>query len=159
MKVGSGLVKIRRATLKDLDILVEHRHEMFEDNGHRKPSQHVRADAAYRKWMIEKTRKKCFVGFLAVRDDRVVGSGCVWLREMQPSPGSDRRLKLPYLMSMYTSPKYRGKGIATSIVKEAMAWSKRKGFVTMSLHASKFGRSVYRKIGWERTWEMRVSLQ
>jgi len=59
---------------------------------------------------------------------------------------------------MYTEPKFRGRGLATRIVNEAMRWSKRNGHAVMTLHASKQGRSVYSRLRWERTWEMRVRL-
>jgi GNAT superfamily N-acetyltransferase len=62
-------------------------------------------------------------------------------------------------MSMYTEPEFRRKGFATLIVKEAMSWARRNGYARMSLHASKAGRSVYDKLGWERSWEMRVDLE
>ncbi|HVB12197.1 MAG TPA: GNAT family N-acetyltransferase [Nitrososphaerales archaeon] len=153
-----GIV-IRLATRKDLDVLMNQRHRMFEDIRHRTPAELKRADSIYRKWVIKMSRKKRFVGFLAVKENgESVGGGCVWIRETQPSPSSGPRLQMPYLLSMYTKPRYRGRGIATSIVKEAMKWSKKKGFKMMTLHASEFGKPVYTKIGWKRTWEMRVDL-
>ncbi|MGA2875176.1 MAG: GNAT family N-acetyltransferase [Nitrososphaerales archaeon] len=150
---------IRRASLNDLDTLVDQRHRMFEDIQHRSSKMHKVADAAYRKWVIEMTKKRRFVGFLAVKEDgEPVAGGCVWLRESQPSPGSIGSLMRPYLLSMYTKPKFRGRGIATLIVKEGMRWSKRRGYTSITLHASKFGRSVYSNVGWKRTWEMRADL-
>ena len=159
MKGNSAGITIRHATMDDLDILVDQRHKMFEDIQHRSPKLHRAADHSYRKWIVNMTKKKRFVGFLAVKEDgEPVAGGCLWLRESQPSPGSFGSLMRPYLLSMYTKPKFRGRGIATLIVKEGMRWSQRKGYTSMTLHASRFGRSVYSSIGWKRTWEMRVDL-
>lgn len=152
-------IMIRQANMKDIDILVGQRHKMFEAIRPRNWKSHKVADAAYRKWIYEMTRKKRFAGFLAVADTgEVVGGGCVWIREILPRPESRMKLKEPYLMSMYTEPSYRGKGIATGIVKEATKWSKQRGYKEMTLHASKYGRPVYSTIGWKRTWEMRIEL-
>ena len=64
----------------------------------------------------------------------------------------------PYVMSMYTVPKYRGLGVATKIVKNAMSWTSRLGYSRLTLHASDDGRRVYKKLGFERSWEMRLEL-
>jgi GNAT superfamily N-acetyltransferase len=158
-KVTKQQFKIRRATLSDLDILVYQRHRMFEDIRHRNAAQHKLSDGKYRKWAAKKLKNKSLIGFLAEgKSGEILGGGCVWLKDSQPSPGSDRRLKSPYLMSMYTKPRHRGKGIATAIVTESMAWCRKRGYRTMLLHASEAGRPVYSKLGWKRTWEMRVDL-
>ena len=52
MKGDSRGIIIRLATMKDLDVLVDQRHRMFEDIRHRTPAEHTASDAAYRKWMI-----------------------------------------------------------------------------------------------------------
>jgi GNAT superfamily N-acetyltransferase len=72
-------------------------------------------------------------------------------------PGHDADAE-PYLLSMYTEPSYRGKGLASMIVKESKKWARKRGYTWMTLHASKAGRKVYTKLGWKRTWEMEVDL-
>jgi GNAT superfamily N-acetyltransferase len=61
----------------------------------------------------------------------------------------------PYLLSMYTEPRYRGLGVASGVVEKALEWCRSNGFHQLRLHASKMGRKVYLKHGFERTWEMR----
>lgn len=152
--------QIRQASLRDLDALVEQRHEMFEDLRHRTPTEHHIGDQAYREFVPEMIRKKRFVGFLAVTKDGLpVAGACIWLKEVQPHPGKTRPRKTPYLMSVYTLPEFRGRGLATRLVKETMKWSRKRGFTQMTLHASKMGRHLYKALGWERTWEMRVNLK
>lgn len=84
---------------------------------------------------------------------RPAASGCVWLRETQPAPGRPATLT-PYVLSMYTEPEFRRNGLASMIIEEATKWGRKKGYHKMVLHASKVGRKVYAKLGWERTWEM-----
>ena len=63
-----------------------------------------------------------------------------------------------YLLSMFTEPDHRGEGHATRIVRAAMRWAKGRGIPLVVLHASELGESVYRRLGFERTREMRRSL-
>ena len=154
----NNIVRIRRSTLRDIDLLISHRRKMWEDiHDFRRRDLEI-GDRAYRKWLVDMIKKGRLFGFVAVANtNRIAGSGCVWLRENQPRPGSFKPL-MPYLLSMYTDPKFRRMGIASKIVKEAMKSFKSKGYRTMTLHGSRVGRKVYAKLGWERTWEMRVSL-
>ena len=148
---------MRKATLTDIDELVSQRHSMFEDISHRTDEEHRVGDEGYRKWLKELTREKKLVCFLVTDPlkGKVAGGGCVWLRDVQPRPGA-RLPKIPYLLSMYTQPEFRRLGVATAIVKEAIKWCRKNGYSTMTLHASPMGRSVYEKLGFERTWEMRI---
>lgn len=146
--------RIRRATLKDLDTLVEHRRGMYIEMV--KPTKEELAilEESYRKWAPEMMRRKLFHAYLVTTPEgRPAASGCVWLREVQPAPGRPSGY-VPYLLSMYTSPEFRRKGLASVIVKEAMDWAKKNGYHKIVLHASRAGRKVYSKLGWERTWEM-----
>ena len=97
------------------------------------------------------------IGFLAETDGRVVCGACIWLQDVQPRPHVPGRF-VPYLMSMYTEPEFRRRGIATRTVREAIRWSKANGYSRLVLHASDNGRPVYEKIGFEPTTEMRLRL-
>lgn len=150
--------KVRPATIADLDVLVHQRHMMFEDMRHPSPEEHRTADDSFRKWAPEMIKRKQLRCCLVVSEKgEIAGGGCLWLRDVQPGPGR-KAGKVPYLMSMYTEPEFRRKGVATMIVKEQMHWARRHGYSEMTLHASKAGRKVYAKLGWERTWEMEVDL-
>ena len=90
-------------------------------------------------------RLVCYVA--VTEDEKVVAGGAIWLRENHPSPGFAGG-KIPYLLSFYTDPQYRGRGLATLIVKEAMKWARERGYPWMTLHASPMGRGIYEKLGW-----------
>jgi GNAT superfamily N-acetyltransferase len=152
---------VKRATLDDIKTLLAHRSAMHEELRHRTKLEHRNGTIAYRKFIKDMTKKKRFVAFLAFggeNSEEPAGSGCVWLRETHPRPARRQLTLVPYLLSMYTVPSQRGKGVASAVVKEAMKWSKKNGFPLMTLHASERGRRVYEKLGWEQTSEMRVLL-
>jgi GNAT superfamily N-acetyltransferase len=145
---------IRKATLDDLDALVRHRHMMFEDMEPRTEEEHSIGDATYRRWAKKMMNDGRLVFFLAEgARGRVVAGGGVWLFERQPRLG-DKGGLAPYLLSMYTDPEFRCRGLGTSIVRSAEDWSREHGYPRITLHASKMGRKLYAKLGWKRSWEM-----
>lgn len=150
--------KIRRATIKDMDVLVEHRRAMFEEMARMTAEERKVAGDSYRAWATEMMKQKLFHGYIVETGrGKVAASGCVWLRQSQPSRGHPATM-VPYVMSIYTDSAFRRKGLATTIMKETMAWSRKHGYRKMTLHASLAGRKVYSQLGWKRTWEMEVRL-
>ncbi len=77
------------------------------------------------------------------------------MQPVQPRPGYERGVQ-PYLLSMYTEPAFRGKGVASRIVESAVDWTKKQGYPSLRLHTSEMGRPVYQKLGFKRAWEMKL---
>jgi GNAT superfamily N-acetyltransferase len=98
------------------------------------------------------------VAYIAEIDGQPAGSGCVWFQPAQPRPGM-AEIRTPYILSMYTAPEFRGLGVATKIVRRLVAFCRVRRYARVTLHASPQGRAVYRRLGFERTWEMRRSLR
>lgn len=158
MQMPSSKFGIRHATRSDIAVLVTHRRKMWQDIMRQERGELRINDREYQKWVIELMDRRKFIGIMAVsHSGKIVGSGAIWFREAHPRPWL-KKLEEPYLLSMYTEPEFRGKGVATGIVKEAMRRCKKKGYQSIRLHASEMGRRVYSNLGWERSWEMRVKL-
>ncbi len=151
-------VRVRRATVKDLGVLVLHRRQMWEDIGKRTRAQLDAADPIYRRCARQRLKSGKLIGFLVEVAGEAVASGCVWVQEDHPRPGW-KGTEHAYLLSVYTAPEHRGKGYASRITREALRWSKAAGLERMSLHASDQGRGIYERLGFERTREMRLSLR
>jgi RimJ/RimL family protein N-acetyltransferase len=149
---------LRRATLDDLDLLVSHRQRMWQAMGRFTAAQHNEASRTYRRWLRPRLRSGRATAFIVEgRGKQPVASGVVWLQEFQPRPtwGGTHQA---YLMSVFTEPAARGRGHATRITRAAMAWAKEEGAERMALHASAQGARIYRRLGFERTHEMRITL-
>jgi GNAT superfamily N-acetyltransferase len=155
--VRTTKISVEKATIRDLDVLVAHRRGMFEAMGSGDAKSLARHDIDFRRWVRPKLKRGDYVGFIAWADGVPVAGGSVWLQERQPRPGFPGG-NLPYYLSVYTHPDFRGLGLATRVTKAAMAWCRAQGYEGMTLHASPMGRGVYRRLGWERTWEMAVRL-
>ena len=151
----SGRLTYRVATLADLGTLVRHRHAMWSAIGHRTEEEIAEHDRRYRRWMRGRLHSREVVGVIAESSSgEPVGSGVVWFRSDQPRPKIPF-LTLPYILSMYTESEWRGHGIASRIVDRLVRECRRRGYPSVVLHASEQGRSVYSRLGFERTWEMR----
>ena len=151
-------VKIRRATLRDLDVLVHQRHGMWVDMGVGNNEQVERQDRVYRRWARSRLKTGALLGWVAeISGGTVVAGATMWLRPTVPRPGM-KLLTQPYLLSMYTEPEWRGRGLATRIVDEAAEWVRKNGYRELLLHGSRMGRRIYLRRGFERTWEMRLEL-
>lgn len=111
-------------------------------------------DKVYRRWARKLLKNGELVGWIVEVSKKPVASGCIWLKPVPPLPGYEGGPQ-PYLLSMYTEPEFRGKGLAKKIVLESLRWAKKQGFFRMTLHTSDMGKSIYEKLGFERTWEMK----
>jgi len=149
-------VTYRNATVADLELLVDHRHRMWSDIGNRTEAEISEHDTRYRPWAKQRLRSGELVGCVAeASDGSAVASGLVWFRPDQPRPKLPT-LVSPYVLSMYTEPAWRGRGLATRVVRELVATVRDAGYPNAELHASRFGRRIYRRVGFDRTWEMRL---
>jgi GNAT superfamily N-acetyltransferase len=59
-----------------------------------------------------------------------------------------------YLLNFYVDPAFRGHGLAHALLKTAVGEARRRGIKVVSLHASRFGRPLYERNGFEATNEM-----
>ncbi len=150
--------RVRRATVGEVEILVQQRRGMWENMGVKDRKALALADVVYRRWARKRLRDGTLLGWLVEgRGGMIAGGGCLWLQPIQPRPGRSEGFQ-PYLLSMFTVPAFRGKGVASRVVREAAKWTRRKGYPSLRLHASEMGRRVYRRHGFKRTWEMRLDM-
>lgn len=150
--------RLRGATVRDLDLLVRHRRGMWEEIADFLRDELDAADAAYRRWARPRLRNGGLVGFVAETAAGVpAASACLWVMPSQPRPGW-KGTRVPYLLSMFTEPEFRRRGLATRILRASIRWARDRGYDHVLLHASVFGEPLYREWGFERSAEMRLVL-
>ncbi len=143
----------------DVELLVSHRLNMWRDIHPELGSKVDKSEGLTRTWIRKRIADGRLIGFIATTEGgRVAGSGCVWIREEQPRPTNPGN-EFPYLMSMYTEPPFRRKGVARLILKRALKWSEDNGYERMIPHASEQGRPLYEAFGFEPTTEMRLKFE
>jgi GNAT superfamily N-acetyltransferase len=151
--------RVRAATAADTELLVRHNRGMWLDIG-LFPTKVVFASApAYRRWLRREMRAHRYHGFIAeTLEGAAVASGAVWLQPVQPRPGIMAGTESPYVMSMYTEPEFRGRGLASRLVESMIQWSRHRRYSRITLHASKQGHPVYERLGFADSNEMRYML-
>ena len=99
-------------------------------------------------WLRARLDSPDFGAFVAEADGEIVASGGVTIYDVPPGPGPAAREA--YVMSMYTSPAHRGRGIARAILDALVDFAEQTGGVgRVWLRASDAGRPVYLGAGFE----------
>lgn len=157
-RIARSKLSVHAAGLRDLDALVHQRQAMWKALGVRNNELHEKGDRVYKRWARARLRNHQFMAWVVKSaDGRMAGGGCVWLQPVQPRPHRTPMVQ-PYLLSMYTEPDFRRRGVASMVVKEAIKWCRKNKYERLMLHASEMGRRVYSQLGFKRTWEMRLDL-
>lgn len=153
-------LRVRPAERADRELLVRHRRKMWQAIGRRTKEDLDRADPVYRRWLVRESRaRRLFAYVVEDRDGQALGSGAVWLAPTQPRPGRLVRTEMPYVLSMFTEPRARGRGVASQILRTIVRWSRDRGYARITLHASDQGRPVYERLGFVPGREMRLDLR
>jgi GNAT superfamily N-acetyltransferase len=103
-----------------------------------------------------------YVGWLASPADQpevVVAGAGVQLQPILPRPVNVSTIgegRQGTIVNVFTEPQWRRRGIAGLLVKEIIAWSRNEQLDRLILHASNEGRSIYEKLGFVATNEMRL---
>jgi GNAT superfamily N-acetyltransferase len=158
----SDTFKVRRATARDADTIRWHRARMFQDMGDVSSNAfeilRTKARARLKQW-IDSGR---YIGWLASPADKpevIVGGAGVQLQPILPRPveistiGEGRQ---GTIVNVFTQPQWRRRGIAGLLIQE-IAWSKNEQLDRLVLHASDEGRSIYERLGFVASNEMRFA--
>ncbi len=141
---------LRRTELRDLDALVEMRMGLLREVGNVSSdisqSELAAVTEAHRHYFGDSVATERYVGFVAEIDGRIVGTGGLVLLERPPYKGNLAGLEA-YLMNVYTVPQWRGKGIATAIVRQIVNNAERFGAKRVWLHTEPGAQRLYEKAG------------
>jgi GNAT superfamily N-acetyltransferase len=149
-------LRVRPASIEDLDILIHHRREMFREMGY---TDHALLDdvtASAEAYFRTALPNGAYLGWLAETDDgEVVGGGGLLIAAWPGFPG-EKQSRRAWILNMYTEPAHRRQGVAKRLVETMVEWCRTEGFTAVALHASKEGRPLYESFGFQPTNEMRL---
>lgn len=152
MTEGSGFTT-RVATAADAEVIGEHRHRMFVDSGQTDDERMWAVIAKFVPWVRRRLEDGSYIGWLVEKDGRVVAGAGLWLMDFPPHWMHEDSVRA-YLLNFYVDPAVRGHGLAGELLKLAVDESDRRGIEVVTLYASKFGRPIYERFGFEATNEM-----
>lgn len=140
-------IKIRRAELTDIDLLMKWRmevlHEVFSIPPDEPMEKLERENRIYYQAELPAERHiACF----AYTGDRIIGCGGICLYREMPSPDNPGG-GCAYLMNIYTRLEFRGCGVGREVVNWLTERAKEKGITKIYLETSECGRSLYQEMG------------
>jgi GNAT superfamily N-acetyltransferase len=152
---------LRRAVIGDAAVLARHRAEMFRDMGDLPDELYSGLVDATRAWMERAVPAGEYVAWLATpagSDEIVAGVG-LHLRTIIPRPRARREIETGpqgLIVNVFTERAWRRRGLAERLMRELLAWAHANGIPQPVLHASREGRPLYERLGFEPTNEMKL---
>jgi GNAT superfamily N-acetyltransferase len=144
--------------VQDVEALTRLRLELLDEAGELEggPEPAVLA-ASIRQYLAASLPAERFLAWVAEADGAIVATSGLVLLEKPPSAGNPNGLEA-YLMNMYTVPGWRGRGLATRLLAEVIAYVKTTPARRLSLHCTEAGRCIYLRAGFvESGNEMRLA--
>ena len=128
---------------------------MFEEVG-----KHQEADfqgdwrAQFREYFAKRIEAGGAAVFVAADGETIVATAGALLRDEYPM--RIHGIKQGCIFGVRVAPGYRRRGLAERLTREAIAFLQQAQCATIRLHASRFGRAIYERIGFVPTNEMEL---
>ena len=153
---------VRLATIDDVDIIAWHRARMFQDMGNLQPDLF----GAFRMKSCEQLRDVIargeYVGWLTslkVAPNKVIAGAGVQFRRVLPHPSENGARfaegRHAIVVNVFTEPEWRRQGLAAMLLNRIIHWAREQKLDELILHSSTEGRSMYERLGFVATTEMR----
>jgi len=150
-------IKIREATVSDLETIIHHRRCMFKEMGFTGEAALDAMEMTSAPLIRAGLENGSYRGWLAETAPGIVAGGGIVIADF-PSAPHDPQTRRAWILNVYTEPEYRQRGLAKSIMDAMIGWCREQGFGWVSLHASDAGRHLYENLGFKPTNEMRLGL-
>lgn len=99
-----------------------------------------------------------YICWLALDKETIAGVGGIAVWE-KPGNFMHPNGRVGYVMSMYTLPSYRRKGICRALLEKLAASAKEQDVDVLELHATKNGEALYRQLGYHEPRSPYLELQ
>lgn len=146
---------MREARIAELPAIANHWIAMFEEVGKHRESEF---DPDWRERFVRFFTAEIERGdaayFVAIDGEQIVGTAGA--RMTDGYPAAIHGVSNGYVFGVHVDTRYRGKGIATMLTQRAIDFLKARNPWAIRLHASRFGRSIYEKLGFAPTNEMQL---
>jgi GNAT superfamily N-acetyltransferase len=160
----SDKYRIRLATTDDVDIIAWHRVRMFRDMGEVPDHVFETFRARSRERLRDVLARGEYVGWLvSLKDspDKIIAGAGVHLRCVLPhpvqKPAAFAEGRHGIIVNVFTEPEWRRQGLAAMLVNRIIDWAREQKLDELVLHSSTEGRSLYERLGFVATSEMRFA--
>jgi N-acetyltransferase len=161
---ANGEFVIRRAVVADAGIIAQHRARMFHDMGEISDEAFDDFRNASQWWTEGALESGEYVGWLAIPKSepaRIVAGAGVQLRQAPPHPcrpsraGAFAKGRHAIVLNVFTEPEWRKRGAGRILMEEILHWARAEKLDRLVLDASDQARSLYERMGFIATNEMR----
>ena len=140
-------VVIRKATIDDIELLVEWRMEVLHDVFSIPPNEPIcelenENRCYYQRALQNSEHIACF----ACLNDTIIGCGGICLYQEMPSPDNPTG-KCAYLMNIYTRPQFRKQGVGKELIKWLLEQAAQRSIPKIYLETSEVGKRLYTQMG------------
>lgn len=136
-------IEYRKLSEKELDIFIEMRINQLKEEGAKEDND---LKSALRDYYTRHMKDGTFVSWIAVDDDKIIGTSGMSFVEKPPYFGCPSG-KIGLLSSMFTNPHYRRKGIAKELLHRVVEEARNYGCGTVQITASDMGVKLYTAYG------------
>lgn len=158
-EVDKNYVTLRKATERDIDILVQYRIQFLTESYGAAP---VEEETALRSGLSEYFKRafieRCFISWIAEYDNKPVGFSGMVVRE-QPGNFDIPYGKTGYILNMFTLKEYRNMGICKSLFSKLIDEARALKLDKIELHATSDGEPVYRQFGFTEPADKAMELK
>ncbi len=140
------IITFRKLNENDLDVFIKMRINQLCEEG---AKEDIDLEPALRDYYLRHLSDGTFVSWLALDDDRIIGTSGMSIVEKPPYFGCPSG-KIGLLSSMFTDPSYRRKGIAKTLLSKVIDEAKTQGCGTVQITASNMGVLLYSDYGFEK---------
>jgi GNAT superfamily N-acetyltransferase len=161
-----SLFTVRRATIDDAAVIARHRVGMFADIGILPDDLRGTLTDETLQYLRDAIPRGEYLGFLAATASdpgTVIAGAGVQRRRVLPHPltrDGSRRIahgNQAIVLNVFTEHEWRRQGLAALLMNHVLDWAVSVNLDTLVLHASDDGRSLYEKLGFVSTNEMRYT--
>ena len=143
-------ISCRKAAAEDIPLLVKLRMDLLHDAIHEGvPEKWAAVESQIRAYYEESIPDETHIAYLAFDGQRCVGTGGVCFYRILPTYFKPTGKKA-YIISMYTDPAYRRKGIGRHLLKLLVDEALSRGATYISLESTEAGKPLYRQCGFGR---------
>ena len=136
-------IEYRKLYEKDLDIFIEMRINQLREEG---AKEDIDLKPALRDYYIRHMKDGTFVSWIAVDDEKIIGTSGMSFVEKPPYFGCPSG-KMGLLSSMFTNADYRRMGIAKELLHRVIEEARKYGCGSIQITASDMGVKLYKAYG------------
>lgn len=143
-------ITYHRATADDIAVLADMRITFLTDLFGVQPAEAIdELKSSLLSYFKESIASGSYIGWLASSQNEVIGAGGLIVR-VGPGSFSNPSGRVGYILNMYTTPRFRCKGISGRILELTQESARKAGIDNFELHATRMGESIYLRDGFAK---------